>query len=131
MLISFTSRHEFHKACVDPWLLEHRTCPMCKLNILKALGMVSVIFVFCSRDSMCIQICDKRKKQQKLLSVKIISMGKQTKINKVATVLEIKKIRETSEKVKRPRIVREESENLRKKREVREKSENLNRLSER
>ncbi|XP_078457113.1 RING finger protein 150-like isoform X1 [Lampetra planeri] len=31
-------KHLFHKACVDPWLLDHRTCPMCKLNILKALG---------------------------------------------------------------------------------------------
>ncbi|XP_029453364.1 RING finger protein 150 isoform X2 [Rhinatrema bivittatum] len=32
-------RHLFHKACVDPWLLDHRTCPMCKMNILKALGI--------------------------------------------------------------------------------------------
>ncbi|KAM6949043.1 RING finger protein 150-like [Aplochiton taeniatus] len=32
-------RHLFHKSCVDPWLLEHRTCPMCKMNILKALGI--------------------------------------------------------------------------------------------
>ncbi|VDK18413.1 unnamed protein product [Anisakis simplex] len=28
-------RHVFHKTCVDPWLLEHRTCPMCKSDILK------------------------------------------------------------------------------------------------
>ncbi|XP_075399875.1 RING finger protein 150 isoform X2 [Tenrec ecaudatus] len=32
-------RHLFHKSCVDPWLLDHRTCPMCKMNILKALGI--------------------------------------------------------------------------------------------
>ncbi|KAL1023762.1 hypothetical protein UPYG_G00045790 [Umbra pygmaea] len=32
-------RHLFHKSCVDPWLLDHRTCPMCKINILKALGI--------------------------------------------------------------------------------------------
>ncbi|KAL4618165.1 RING finger protein 150 isoform X1 [Arapaima gigas] len=32
-------RHLFHKHCVDPWLLDHRTCPMCKMNILKALGI--------------------------------------------------------------------------------------------
>ncbi|XP_028412820.1 RING finger protein 150-like [Dendronephthya gigantea] len=32
--------HEFHKHCVDPWLIEHRTCPMCKTNILKELGML-------------------------------------------------------------------------------------------
>ncbi|XP_057187272.1 RING finger protein 150a isoform X3 [Triplophysa rosa] len=31
--------HVFHKNCVDPWLLEHRTCPMCKINILKTLGI--------------------------------------------------------------------------------------------
>ncbi|XP_077589693.1 E3 ubiquitin-protein ligase RNF130-like isoform X1 [Stigmatopora nigra] len=32
-------KHVFHKACVDPWLNEHCTCPMCKLDILKALGV--------------------------------------------------------------------------------------------
>ncbi|KAK4321000.1 hypothetical protein Pmani_008167 [Petrolisthes manimaculis] len=33
-------KHEFHKNCVDPWLLEHRTCPMCKMDILKFYGYV-------------------------------------------------------------------------------------------
>lgn len=33
-------RHEFHKLCIDPWLLEHRTCPMCKMDILKHYGFV-------------------------------------------------------------------------------------------
>ncbi|XP_007474240.1 E3 ubiquitin-protein ligase RNF130 isoform X2 [Monodelphis domestica] len=33
-------KHVFHKSCVDPWLSEHCTCPMCKLNILKALGIM-------------------------------------------------------------------------------------------
>ncbi|KAM6953646.1 E3 ubiquitin-protein ligase RNF130 isoform 1-T1 [Aplochiton taeniatus] len=33
-------KHVFHKTCVDPWLNEHCTCPMCKLNILKALGVM-------------------------------------------------------------------------------------------
>lgn len=27
-------KHEFHKACGDPWLREHRTCPLCKADIL-------------------------------------------------------------------------------------------------
>ncbi|XP_066505841.1 RING finger protein 148 [Hoplias malabaricus] len=27
--------HLFHKTCVEPWLLEHHTCPMCKYDILK------------------------------------------------------------------------------------------------
>lgn len=31
-------RHEFHKLCIDPWLLENRTCPMCKMDILKYFG---------------------------------------------------------------------------------------------
>ncbi|XP_061737053.1 RING finger protein 150a isoform X1 [Nerophis ophidion] len=32
-------RHVFHKHCVDPWLHDQQTCPMCKMNILKALGI--------------------------------------------------------------------------------------------
>ncbi|KAI5935644.1 E3 ubiquitin-protein ligase RNF149 isoform X1 [Manis javanica] len=31
-------RHIFHRICIDPWLLDHRTCPMCKLDVIKALG---------------------------------------------------------------------------------------------
>ncbi|XP_036425088.1 RING finger protein 148 [Colossoma macropomum] len=27
--------HLFHKTCIEPWLLEHHTCPMCKYDILK------------------------------------------------------------------------------------------------
>lgn len=32
--------HEFHKNCIDPWLLNNRTCPMCKMDILKHYGFV-------------------------------------------------------------------------------------------
>uniref|UniRef100_A0A8C7ZQG3 Si:dkeyp-86f7.4 n=1 Tax=Oryzias sinensis TaxID=183150 RepID=A0A8C7ZQG3_9TELE len=34
-----TCDHIFHKACIEPWLLDRRTCPMCKSDILKALGV--------------------------------------------------------------------------------------------
>uniref|UniRef100_A0A8C2VDF0 RING-type domain-containing protein n=2 Tax=Chinchilla lanigera TaxID=34839 RepID=A0A8C2VDF0_CHILA len=30
-------KHIFHSICIDPWLLDHRTCPMCKLDVIKAL----------------------------------------------------------------------------------------------
>ncbi|XP_026888880.2 E3 ubiquitin-protein ligase RNF128a isoform X1 [Electrophorus electricus] len=39
VLSVLTCSHFFHKACVEPWLLEHRTCPMCKCDVLKALGV--------------------------------------------------------------------------------------------
>ena len=32
-------KHQFHKSCIDQWLLEKRTCPMCKMDILKHYGM--------------------------------------------------------------------------------------------
>ncbi|KAG1666509.1 RING finger protein 150 [Nymphon striatum] len=33
-------KHTFHKSCVDPWLLDQRTCPMCKMDILKFYGLI-------------------------------------------------------------------------------------------
>lgn len=32
--------HQFHRSCIDPWLLDQRTCPMCKMDILKFYGLV-------------------------------------------------------------------------------------------
>ncbi|XP_078467779.1 uncharacterized protein LOC144730861 isoform X2 [Lampetra planeri] len=29
--------HEFHRECVDPWLVQHHTCPLCMFNITEAL----------------------------------------------------------------------------------------------
>ncbi|XP_037607379.1 RING finger protein 148-like [Sebastes umbrosus] len=34
-----TCDHIFHKPCIEPWLLERRTCPMCNCDILKAMGV--------------------------------------------------------------------------------------------
>lgn len=34
-----TCKHVFHRNCIDPWILARGTCPMCKCDILKALGI--------------------------------------------------------------------------------------------
>lgn len=37
--------HEFHKDCVDPWLLQHRTCPLCMHNIMGEDEQISSCFL--------------------------------------------------------------------------------------
>uniref|UniRef100_A0A286XHV5 Ring finger protein 133 n=1 Tax=Cavia porcellus TaxID=10141 RepID=A0A286XHV5_CAVPO len=32
-------KHIFHKNCIDPWILSHGTCPVCKFDIFKAFGI--------------------------------------------------------------------------------------------
>uniref|UniRef100_A0A5K3F3S8 RING-type domain-containing protein n=1 Tax=Mesocestoides corti TaxID=53468 RepID=A0A5K3F3S8_MESCO len=39
LIRSLPCRHMYHRACIDPWLLKHRSCPLCKQNILISCGM--------------------------------------------------------------------------------------------
>jgi len=34
-----TCGHPYHKKCIDPWLMEKGSCPQCKVDVLKQLGL--------------------------------------------------------------------------------------------
>lgn len=39
-------KHEFHRDCVDPWLMLQQTCPLCKFNVLGEHLMPPSLFFF-------------------------------------------------------------------------------------
>ena len=33
--VELTCKHRFHKACIEPWFQENRTCPVCRVELVK------------------------------------------------------------------------------------------------
>lgn len=55
-------QHEFHKQCVDPWLKQKWTCPLCNRNIL---GDISALYQQQSAERDAITQQDERSSQQR------------------------------------------------------------------
>lgn len=46
-------QHEFHKKCIDKWLNEKWTCPLCNMNVLGRLKSNEYTLCVCACDLVC------------------------------------------------------------------------------
>uniref|UniRef100_A0A8C9UNB6 RING finger protein 215 n=1 Tax=Spermophilus dauricus TaxID=99837 RepID=A0A8C9UNB6_SPEDA len=49
-------KHEFHRDCVDPWLILQQTCPLCKFNVLEMMTYNDQLNYNASSQELCDRI---------------------------------------------------------------------------